>query len=69
MTSEAISPKLLAAQSAVMQLVRDGAPDRVVEAGRNVCRCYRQGLPLDELDKFTLEQYARRRQSQNRYGQ
>lgn len=69
MTSEAVSPKLLAAQDAVMQLVRDGAPDRVVEAARNVCRCYRQGLPLEEIDRFTLEQHAQRRQSQNRYGQ
>ena len=69
MTSEALSPELLAAQRDVLQLVNDGAPDRVIEAARNVCRCYRQGLPLEEIDRFTLEQHAQRRQSQNRYGQ
>lgn len=61
-------PKLAAAQEALAQLVEDGAPDRVVAAGREVCRCTRLGLPLREVDIFTLREHARRRQQQDRFG-
>lgn len=68
MTSEPLDAKLLAAQRDVMRLVEDGAPDRVVEAGRSLCKSYRMGLPPCEQDLFTIQQHSARRQQQDRYG-
>lgn len=67
-TSEKLDPKLVAARQAVVQLIEDGAPDRVVAAGRSICHCYANGLPILEQDEYTIRQHATRRQSQDRYG-